>query len=401
MATLRVSNKDFRGALLYLNGLSGPRGASGPTWVHGMVRRLGFVQVDPVSAVERAQHHILFTRNPRYRQAQLTRLLEHDRKLFENWTHDAAILPIESYPYWQHYCARAKNFDAHPGYRRYFSFVTPKDLALVRRRIRKEGGLRPRDVGGRKVGWWDKEYYPKPSAAKVTMEYLWRTGELAVTRRDGREKVYDLAERVIPADVLRQKVTRKQYVDWICMEALERLGAAGATQVARFFDAVSPKETETWCRRNLGKQLIEIEVACADGTIAGPFYATASFPETLGKLPAAPRGMRLLNPFDPLIHDRKRLARVFGFEYALEMYVPAKKRKYGYYVMPILEGTRLTGRLDARVDRKRDALDLLGLWWEPGVEPTKARKDRLDRELHKLARFVGVKMKKGTFRFFL
>ena len=115
-----------------------------------------------------------------------------------------------------------------------------------------------------------------------------------------------------------------------------------------------------------------------------------SFVEAISNAPAAPQGLRLLNPFDPLIHDRQRTRRLFGFDYAIEIWVPAKKRKYGYYVLPILEGQRFTGRIDCKVDRKRDELVVLGLWWEAGVKATKARMGQLDKELRKLAGFSGV-----------
>ena len=151
---MQLSNPQIRRALLSLNGLAPPAsgdslpspvGTSGPAWVHGMVGRLGFVQVDSVSAVQRAQHHILFSRNRRYRKEELRQLLEQDRQLFENWTHDAAILPVESYPYWRHYFRRAENFEIHPAYRRYFAPVTSEDVSKVLRRIKQDGPLRPRD----------------------------------------------------------------------------------------------------------------------------------------------------------------------------------------------------------------------------------------------------------------
>jgi uncharacterized protein YcaQ len=384
--------------LLNLNGLAttttddplpSPSAASGPAWVDGMVRRLGFVQVDPISAVERAQHHILFSRNPRYRQQDLTTLLENERKLFENWTHDAAILPIESFPYWRHYMDRVKRFEAHPGYARYFASVGPKEAARVLRRIKKDGALRPRDLGWEKVNFRD-DYFAQPSLAKITMELLWRTGKLAVTRREGRQKVYDLSERVIPGDTFRKRVSKRRYVDWACGESLKRLGAGTPTQVARFFDAIPNETTATWCRRRVGKDVVELRLTHADGSVGSSVFALDSMLDLLRKPADAPRSLRLLNPFDPLIHDRRRTLRIFGFDYAVEIWVPPKKRKYGYYVLPILEGDRFTGRVDVKVDRTRGALTVPGLLWEPRVKVTKARLRQLETQLGKLAEFAGV-----------
>jgi len=395
---IRIDNRTFRRALLSLNGLGPelppgedplPSAGDGPDWTLNMIRRLGFVQIDPIAAVERAHQHILFSRNQKYRQADLIRQLEHERTLFENWTHDAAIIPTELFPYWKHYFSRAKTFEAHPGYRRYFAPVTSADTARVLRRIQKEGPLKPRDFATPKVDWHDP-YFSKPSIAKLAIELLWRTGKLAVSHRDGQHKVYDLTQRVIPTHYLRAKVTSAAYVDWACREALKRLGVASPPQIAKFFDAVSKKDAAAWCKRNLGRGLALAQVAYADGTVGPAGYGLPDVIDAMGNTPAPPRRLRVINPFDPLIHDRQRTQRIFGFDYAVEIWVPPKKRRYGYYVLPVLEGDRFTGRVDAKVDRPDDTLHVLGLWWERGIETSKSRTQRLERELQSLARFAGV-----------
>jgi uncharacterized protein YcaQ len=399
VAVVRLTNRELRRALLSLNGLAGGApgaalpGASapaGPEWARGMVARLGFVQVDPIVAVERAHHTILFSRNRRYRKDDLTCCLERDRTLFENWTHDAAILPTESWPYWKHYCARSARFEPQPSYRRYFSLVTPKDTQRILRRIVKDGPLRPRDCDAAKVqAKWLDDSFPKPTVAKIAMELLWRSGKLAVTRRERNEKVYDLAERVLPERVLKKTVSKRAYVDWACREALKRLGVGTAAQIARFFDAVTTDEAAAWCSRGSGKDLVEARVELADGSESGSFFGLVEVLETLPRAAAPPRGLRLISPFDPLIHDRRRTERVFGFDYAIEIWVPPKKRKYGYYVLPVLEGGRFIGRVDSKADRKKGVLNVLGVWWEPGVRPTRTRQEQLEKRLLALGRFTG------------
>ncbi len=387
----RITNRQYRRALISLNGLApalAAESSSSPAGdIHETVRRLGFVQIDPVSAVERAHHHILFTRHRSYRRDDLKHLLEKDRALFENWTHDAAILPTDVYPYWKHYFARAKTFEAHPGYRRHFAPVTPKLIKNFLSRLEAEGPLRPRDFESAKVGR-RHAYFAAPTLAKLTMEFLWRTGKLAVSHRRGQEKVYDLAHRVIPSQHFAAEISRVQFVAWACRGALERLGAATPAQIAHFYDALSTPDAARWCERNRGKQVTAVEVTLAGGSVAGPVYALPSFLETIDQLQPAPRALRLLNPFDPLIHDRRRTKKVFGFEYALEMWVPAAKRRYGYYVLPILEGERFTGRIDLKTDRKRGELQVLGLWWEPKVERTANRRKQLEAALARLAKFT-------------
>lgn len=401
-----LPNRAFRRALISLSGLGpefqddplpSPTTTSSPEWVDGMVARLGFVQVDAVSAVERAQHQILFSRNPRYRQEWLDDRIERARTLFENWTHDAAILPSDVYPYWRHFFERFRKYEVHPGYKRYFSGVTKRDLDRVLTRIRREGPLKPRDFDPEKARWdWagvdpEAKGIPLPTVAKVAMEWHWRTGKLAVTRRDKREKVYDLAERVVPEEHRRRRVSRAEYVDWACRQGLRRLGAATPAQIARFFQAVSTEQAIGWCERRLRRDVVRVavELANRDRTTA-PVYALAEDLDRIASARAAPRRLRLLSPFDPLIHDRQRTARVFGFDYAVEIFVPRKKRKYGYFVLPILEGDRFTGRVDVKADRKQRVLRVLGLWWEAGVDASPQRRARLERELERLAAFCGV-----------
>ncbi|MCP3981717.1 MAG: winged helix-turn-helix domain-containing protein [bacterium] len=392
-----LANRDARRVLLHVNGLAPPGKADllphpgttkGPAWALGMVRRLGFVQIDPICAIERAHHHILFSRNPSYKHEHLRRLLEQDRALFENWTHDAAILPVEAWPYWQHYMRRFKRYEIHAGYERYYSPAKPAHRSRVLKRIRVEGALRPRDVDIGVAEFGDKTF-PRFSLSKLAMEYLWRTGPLAVAHRAGRQKVYDLAERVIPREQFEKSVTRAEYVDWAVRQSLLHLGFGTAAQIARCLDAVSREDAAAWCKRRLGRGVAELRVSGADGRPGSRVFALEDVLDALPRMPAAPKRLRLINPFDPLIHDRKRALAVFGFDYAIEIWVPASKRKYGYYVLPILEGDRFTGRLDAKVDRKAKRFDVLGLWWERGVKPSATRKRQLDTELQRLARFTG------------
>lgn len=399
-AVIELANRPFRRALVRMSGLApswqgdplpAPDALQGAEWVDGMVRRLGFVQVDSVAAVARAQHQILLSRNPRFRRRALRDCLEKRRTLFESWTHDHAILPIELYPYWKHNFRRFERYEVHPGYQRYFSFIDDDDLELVRRRIERDGALMPRDVDSGRVGWTaEGATFRAPSKAKVAMERLWRIGELAVTRREGREKVFDLASRVIPTVHYEREVSYEEYVDFTCRQTLLRLGAASPSQLCRYFEAVSREDAERWCERHAGDDVLEVRIRYADGGgSAGACYALASFVAGLDDVPPPPRRVRLLSPFDPLIHDRQRTARLFGFDYVLEMFVPKERRRYGYYVLPILEGDRFVGRLDAKVDRQKKVLHVLGLWWEPGVEVIATRKRGLEREIERLAEFAG------------
>lgn len=382
MAKLVISNSDARRLFLH-------RHALGIRLEHqlqhedvlSLVRNLGFVQLDSINTVERAHHMILFSRASRYDRALLSDL-HHQRALFEHWTHDTSLLPIEFYPYWHH---RFRNARTPLSHSRWLAFDTnPKTLlAHVRRRIRNEGPLPTRafqDV--RRGPWWGWGPY------KMALEYLFRTGELAIARRDRFEKVYDLAERVIPANLRSAWPTRRQTVDWSCREALRRLGFGSAREIAGFFDLVDIAEARDWTTAALRKKaIVEVMVTTNDGATYSAF-ATPSVESEIESLAPAHGPARFISPFDPAIRDRKRAFRLFGFDYTIEVFVPEKKRRYGYYVMPILEGESFIGRADLKVHRQNNRMEIKGLWPEPNVIFDRHRKRAVEAAVAELTRFA-------------
>lgn len=353
--------------------------------VRGMVRRLGFVQVDSVNTVERAHHMILFSRSQTYRPKMLHRLLEKDRALFENWTHDAAVIPVEFWPAWRHKFDRdaRKLKERWRSWRREgFEELFDGTLAHVAER----GPTRTRDIADKanhKPGWWDW----KPE--KTALEYLWRTGELAVCRREGFEKIFDLAERVIPEEHHRAELDHDAFVDWCCQEALGRLGVATSGEIAAFWGILAPDEAKRWAEKGAGRDLPRVEAGCIDGSRPRLALADPSVLETDPSDIALPQRLRVISPFDPTIRDRKRAMRLFGFDYRIEIFVPEPKRKYGYYVFPLLEGDRFVGRIDMKRQGPGGPLHVRRVWWEPGVRRSKGRVQRLESELERVRRFCG------------
>lgn len=377
---------------LLLDGLglgADPARRATPSAVRRVVEQMGFVQVDTINSVERAHHHILASRLDGYRPAHLARLIERDRSLFEHWTHDAAVIPSAWLRYWRPRFDWFRKRVAAPGTRSYARMGEDPSRVLreVRRRIRREGPLRSRDFeGGANVrgDWWDW----KPH--KVALEVLWRTGELAITRRESFQKVYDLFERAYPDHDPRNRATAAELRDWVGTETLARLGTATPRELAGYLSLMDLGTADAWCRRAArAGSIVAVQVAAADGSEPRAAFALPDWTRRARRTPGPPERTRLLNPFDPTLRDRDRTRRLFGFEYTLEVFVPAAKRRYGYYVMPILEGERLVGRLEPKLHRDRDLLEIRKLWWEPGARPTVKRKRALREALDLFASQIG------------
>ncbi len=364
-----------------------PRKAQSRTDLHNTVHGLGFVQVDSIGIVERAHHHILFSRNQTYRQRELHHLIERDRSLFENWTHDAAIIPSEFFPYWRHRFDRERERLRARWQRSFDMDRIDREVDVVLGRIAGEGPLRARDFDPRdkpSTGWWD--WHP----AKTALEYLWRTGVLSIARREAFQKVYDLTENVVPAEHLALRVDHEEFVDWACRSALHRLGFATRGEIAAFFGLISPAEAGEWLSRN-GRDLVSLAVETVDGK-SRPVFALAADFEAAGEPPDPPGRVRIVSPFDPLLRDRARAERLFGFSYRIEIFVPEEKRRYGYYVFPVMRGDEVIGRIDMKAERGEGRLAVRAYWPEEGRRVSKRLVAELEAEIERMRRFAGVEI---------
>ncbi len=376
-----LRNADARRLFLHRHALCEAGGPADGADLMGVIHRLGFVQVDSIDTVARAHHMILASRRRAYRPKRLKLLAERDRRLFEHWTHDAALIPVEFFPWWRRKFER----DAarlEPRWRRWQGEDFLSRFETVLARIRDHGPVTAREVGEGEArspgGWW--EWHP----SKAALEYLWRTGSLAVAGRDGFQKVFDLTERVIPGAFDGPVPETEAMVDWACRGALARLGFATSGEMSAFWALATPAEAKDWCAAQA--DLVEIDVEGADGRLRRSFARPDAF-EAAEAAPAPPSRLRVLSPFDPALRDRARAERLFGFHYRIEVFVPKEKRRFGYYVFPLMEGDRLVGRIDMR--RRAGALEVDALWPEPGVGFGKGRMARLEAELVRVASFGG------------
>ncbi|MBY8975845.1 YcaQ family DNA glycosylase [Rhodobacteraceae bacterium NNCM2] len=351
-----------------------------------IIDRLGFVQVDSINTVERAHHMILAARSNRYRPKHLVKLLERDRGLFEHWTHDASLVPTGFYPFWRLRFERDAE-QLRKNWKNWRRDGFEEKFGEVLERIRTNGPTMAREVGDGEArangGWWD--WHP----SKTALEFLWRTGKLAVCRREGFQKVFDLTERVIPEAHLTPRPSPAETIGWACSSALDRLGFATSGEIAAFWKTVTPAEAKEWCLSRLGTDLVEVEVGDADGKSWRTMYARPDITADIADPPDLPGGVKILSPFDPALRDRRRAERLFGFHYRIEIFVPAEKRKYGYYIFPVLEKDRLIGRIDMKRQGATGRLEVAAFWPEVGIRMGKGRLDRLDSQLHRVARFSG------------
>ncbi len=349
-----------------------------------VLHALGFVQVDSVNTLARAHDLILWSRRGQYRPRALGALVAERRSAFEHWTHDAAIVPMAFYPMWRLKFARdeARMRARWPAWRR---DGWHEEIDTVLRHVADNGPACSLDVGGEEKkgssGWWD--WHP----SKTALEFLWRSGRLAICHREGFRKFYDLTERVIPAEHLAARRKDAEIVDWAMSEALDRLGFGTSGELAAFFEIATRDEARAWCAAALAEgRIVEAEIGMADGSRRRSFTRTAIL-DAAASLPAPSGRVRLLSPFDPALRDRARAERLFGFHYRIEIFVPEPQRRYGYYVFPVLQGEKVIGRLD--VKRSGTALAVRAFWPEPGVAMGKARVAGLLAELDRVRHLAG------------
>ncbi|MEL7446314.1 MAG: crosslink repair DNA glycosylase YcaQ family protein [Pseudomonadota bacterium] len=346
---------------------------------------LGFVQVDSVNTLARAHDLILWSRRGQYRPKALEHLVAQRRSAFEHWTHDAAIIPMKYYPMWRLKFERDEarmrsrwSDDRRRGWE--------AEIGQVLQHITDNGPTCSLDVAnGEKSGssgWWD--WHP----SKTALEFLWRSGHLAICHRQGFRKFYDLSERVIPSVYREIQYDRIAIIDWAMSEALRRLGFGTSGELAAFFEIVTRDEAKDWCIQKLqAGEIIEAEIELADGSRRRSFTTEAAINEALS-FPEPTSRVRLLSPFDPALRDRARAERLFGFHYRIEIFVPEAKRKYGYYVFPVMQDDRLIGRLDAK--RSGSSINVRAFWPENGVRMGKARSAGLVSELERIRHLAKV-----------
>ena len=373
-----LSIKEARRSVLGAQGFSVTRPSGAATLRHAtsLLGRVGAVQLDSVNVIARAHELTLFSRlgdHPR----NLTERLVSTGRAFEYWGHEASLLPVELHPLLRWRMEAARNGEIWSGLSDVFE-EQPEYVERVLKEITNRGPLSARDLPdrGAKAGpWWGWD------AGKRALEYLFWTGTVTAWRRANFERVYDLTERALPSEILNAPTpTREDAQKDLLLRAAAAFGVATATDLADAFRIKAP------VARPLIAELVE-EGALEAITVEGWKHEAFRMPGT--RTPRAVDARALLAPFDSLMWGRDRVERLFGFHYRLEIYVPAPKRVYGYYVMPFLLGEDLVARVEMKSDRKAGVLNISGAWAEPEVELGLVA-EALASEASSLAEFLGL-----------
>lgn len=373
-----LSIREARRCVLAAQGFSVARPSGGATLRHAitLLSRVGAVQLDSVNVVARAHELTLFSRLGDHPRDLAERLVSTGRA-FEYWGHEASLLPLDLHPLLRWRMEAARNGQIWSGLSDVFE-EQPEYVERVLKELTIRGPLSARDLPdrGAKAGpWWGWD------AGKRALEYLFWTGSVTAWRRPNFERVYDLTERALPSEILNAPTpTRDDAQKDLLLRAAAAFGVATATDLADTFRIKAP------VARPLIAELVE-EGALEAVNVEG--WRHQAFRTPGNRIPRNVAARALLAPFDSLMWGRDRVERIFAFHYRLEIYVPAPKRIYGYYVMPFLLGEDLVARVEMKADRKAGVLHVSGAWAEPGVE-LGAVAEELAEEASSLAHFLGL-----------
>ncbi len=331
---------------------------------------LGYVQIDTISVVNRAHLHVLWSRNQHFNPSHLDRMFA-DKQMFEYWSHAAAFLPMKDYRFSLLRKQQIAAGDKHWRKRE------PKMMQSIKSIIAAEGPKKSADFKHKRASksqWWDW----KP--AKIALEQLFMEGELMVLKRDGFQKVYDLTERVLPDGVDQSMPSQSE----VCRYLIQRyLTAQGLGHLDNF----------TYLRKGLQKatmqqclnDMIEDQTLCELEVNGGRYFALIDRLALLNK--RLNRRVHLLSPFDNMVIQRQRLRDLFDYDYQIECYVPAAKRRFGYFCLPILYGDQLVGRMDCKAHRKQGVLEVKQRFWEKATKPPAHFEQQFDQALRAFAQF--------------
>lgn len=393
MSTRTITPITARRLAIRRQHLAAERPPATPEGILQVARDLGCLQLDPISAVARSHTLVVFSRVGVYDLKHLDQLLWQDRALFEYWAHVASIVLTEDYPIYQRrmrdYC---RGDDAWSQTVRDWIAVNQALHDFILQDIREKGARLSRELeadGHHPESWVSSGWTSGRNVSRM-LDFLWSSGAIMVAERKGGQKVWDLSERCLPDWTPRHELTDREITALAAQRAIRALGAAAVPHIKNHF--IRGRYPD------LPAVLDELE---RDGKVTRvrmdgdkrPWYVHA---DDLPLLDAVERGefegrTVLLSPFDNLICDRKRTAQLFNFDFTIEIYVPADKRQYGYYVLPILRGDQLIGRVDPTFEKKTGTLRVNAVYAEDDAPRDAATARAVKDAIEELAAFLRAK----------
>ena len=377
--SLPVSQLDTRRIWLAAQRLdtSAPFG-EGPQAVADAIAHLGYVQIDTINVIERSHHHILYTRVPDYRRADLRQAQSVDKSVFEYWTHALSYVSARDF----HFFIPDMKLHKREGHR-WFKSVTPADTRKVMRLL-KEGAMTIRDIEDDVLT--EKEHlWASRKPSKRALQLAFYTGAVTISERNGMLKTYELMGRHFGWDKMPKAASIAEVTAYLLERGLRSQGVVSLDSLCHL-DAPSKKAVRGLIERRVRRG--ELVPVALEGAGKHEHWAA---PEALAATGEASQLVHILSPFDPLIIQRKRTHLFFDYEHRFEAYVPKEKRKFGYFALPVLVGEDIVAALDLKTDRQNKKL-LMQKWnWVgPGKKAKETRselKRRIEEELHRFERF--------------
>ena len=347
------------------------------------VQHLGYVQIDTISVIERAHHHVFWSRQGSYQPDYLNELLAKDRSVFEQWAHAVAYMPIEDYRYYLPKMEDERKPPTNRWQRKRFE-LAKSHIKDVMKRIREEGPLSSKDFDHdekKSSGGWGPL---KP--AKLALDILYSQGYLMISSRRNFQRVFDLTERVLPEGLDISMPESEDCARHQIRRTLTAMGLARESEINKHLQLANRKAIHTALLDMVGAdEVVSLKVRGIPDEV---YYALPNTLNRLSKLRTS-KQLRILSPFDNMVIQRERMKLLFDFEYTIECYVPAAKRVYGYFVCPILWGNVLVARIDMKADRKSKTLMIQKLHYESHLKNKRSFDVALKKALQEFAEFNG------------
>ncbi len=386
-----ISIRSARRLAIAAQRLTNPRPQPDAESMLALIRQLGCLQLDPISTVAPSHRLVLWSRLGRYEGADLDRLLWEDHRLFEYWAHAASIVLTEDYPIHRETMRRYGRGET-PWARRIQAWIASN--GALRRHIigelRRHGPQPPRVFEDRSTRAWSSSGWTAGRNVDRMLAFLWLKGDVMVAGRQGGHRLWDLKDRCLPDWTPRQRMSPSGVVRAAAQRSLRALGVASPTEIRSHFIRDRYPGLPL-ALRGLEREgtILPIEIRDAGASMPGPMYIHAADLPLLDRIEAGEWQplTTLLSPFDNLICDRARTRRLFDFDFSLEIYLPVARRRYGYYVLPILHDDRLVGRVDAALNRAERRLDLKAVHLERRPE-TEATARSVAAAISELAAFL-------------